>query len=98
MDAAATTTTAAAAADVEAEDQAQMAAITDRLQTRDSMRLYNWLSQRCFSECVVTFYRKSLGKGEADCVRACVRKYLLLTTTSAARFAELAGTAPSDDD
>ncbi|KAK3140939.1 hypothetical protein QOZ80_5AG0408010 [Eleusine coracana subsp. coracana] len=89
---------AAAVGDEEAEDQARMAAITDRLRTRDSMRLYNWLSQQCFSDCVATFYRKSLGKGEADCVRACVQKYLLLTTASAARFADLAGTAPSDDD
>ncbi|KAL6624379.1 hypothetical protein ACP70R_031700 [Stipagrostis hirtigluma subsp. patula] len=72
------------------EDQARMAAITDGLQTRDAMRLYNWVSQRCFSDCVVSFYRRALGKREEECVRACVRKYLLLSTTSAARFADLA--------
>ncbi|TVU04416.1 hypothetical protein EJB05_50020, partial [Eragrostis curvula] len=59
------------------------------------IRLYNSLSQRCFSDCVVTFYRKTLGKREAECVKACVRKYLLLTTASAARFAELADSSSS---
>uniref|UniRef100_A0A452XMZ1 Mitochondrial import inner membrane translocase subunit n=1 Tax=Aegilops tauschii subsp. strangulata TaxID=200361 RepID=A0A452XMZ1_AEGTS len=39
------------------------------------IRLYTWLSHRCFSDCVTTFYRKTLGKREGDCVRACVRKY-----------------------
>ncbi|KAL6619798.1 hypothetical protein ACP70R_034937 [Stipagrostis hirtigluma subsp. patula] len=81
-------TTGAAAGDE--EDQARMAAITDGLQTRDAMRLYNWMSQRCFSDCVVSFYRRALGKREEECVRACVRKYLLLSTASAARFADLA--------
>uniref|UniRef100_A0A0A9FE16 Mitochondrial import inner membrane translocase subunit n=1 Tax=Arundo donax TaxID=35708 RepID=A0A0A9FE16_ARUDO len=76
-----------------------MAAIADGLQTRDAMRLYNWMSQRCFSDCVVSFYRKALGKREADCVR----KYQLLSTASAARFAPLAdpssssAPAPFDD-
>lgn len=54
------------------------------------MRLYNWLSQRCFSDCVVTFYRRALGKREEECVRSCVRKYQLFSTGSAARFAHLA--------
>jgi mitochondrial import inner membrane translocase subunit TIM9 len=62
------------------------------------VRLYNWVSQRCFSDCVATFYRKRLGKGEADCVRACVRKYLHLTTATAARFADLAGTGSADEE
>ncbi|TVU18286.1 hypothetical protein EJB05_34375 [Eragrostis curvula] len=101
MDAAAATTSAVAAVDEEV-DQARLTAIAEGLQNRDAVRLYNSLSQRCFSDCVVTFYRKTLGKREADCVKACVRKYLLLTTASAARFAELADSsfsaaAASDD-
>ncbi|TVU04413.1 hypothetical protein EJB05_50017, partial [Eragrostis curvula] len=112
MDAAAATTSAVAAVDEEV-DQARLTAIAEGLQNRDAyalsslpcpspVRLYNSLSQRCFSDCVVTFYRKTLGKREAECVKACVRKYLLLTTASAARFAELAdpsfsAAAASDD-
>ncbi|KAJ1255414.1 hypothetical protein BS78_K240800 [Paspalum vaginatum] len=86
---------AAAAGDEELQDQARMEAITDRLQTRDAMRLYNWVSQRCFSDCVVSFYRRALGKREEECVRSCVRKYLLLSTASAGRFAHLADPSSS---
>ncbi|XP_062232453.1 mitochondrial import inner membrane translocase subunit Tim9-like [Phragmites australis] len=85
----------AAAAASDEEDQARMAAIAQGLQTRDAVRLYNWVTQRCFSDCVVSFYREALGNREAACVRACVRKYLLLSTASAARFADLADPSPS---
>ncbi|XP_047042897.1 mitochondrial import inner membrane translocase subunit Tim9-like [Lolium rigidum] len=82
------------------EEQARMAAMVEKLQARDALRMYTWLSQRCFSDCVSTFYRKTLGKGEGACVRACVRKYLLVTTASAARFAQLADpyAAVADDE
>ena len=63
--------------------------------------MYTWLSQRCFTDCVSTFYRKSLGKAEGACVRACVRKYLLVMSVSAARFNKLADPAAAasfDDD
>ncbi|RLM99757.1 hypothetical protein C2845_PM06G09220 [Panicum miliaceum] len=88
MDAAAAA--AATAAGDEEQDQARMDAIADGLQTRDAMRLYNWLTQRCFSDCVVSFYRRALGKREEECVRSCIRKYQLLSTASATRFAHFA--------
>ncbi|KAG8066934.1 hypothetical protein GUJ93_ZPchr0005g14522 [Zizania palustris] len=68
----------------EEEDQTRMAAIADHLQTRDAMRLYNWVSHKCFSDCVTTFYRRALGKKEEDCVRSCVRKFRLLSAAAAA--------------
>ncbi|WVZ95834.1 hypothetical protein U9M48_041548 [Paspalum notatum var. saurae] len=86
---------AAAAAGDEEQDQARMEAITEGLQTRDAMRLYNWVSQRCFSDCVVSFHRRALGKREEECVRSCVHKYLLLSTASAGRFAHLADPSAS---
>ncbi|KAF6987387.1 hypothetical protein CFC21_005041 [Triticum aestivum] len=92
-------TAAAGGGGSEEEDQARLAAITDNLKARDSIRLYAWLSHRCFSDCVTTFYRKTLGKREGDCVRACVRKYQLATAASAARFNKLADpSAAADDD
>uniref|UniRef100_A0A452XMW6 Mitochondrial import inner membrane translocase subunit n=2 Tax=Aegilops tauschii subsp. strangulata TaxID=200361 RepID=A0A452XMW6_AEGTS len=89
---------AAAGGGSEEEDQARLAAITDNLKARDSIRLYTWLSHRCFSDCVTTFYRKTLGKREGDCVRACVRKYQLATAASAARFNKLADPSAAADD
>ncbi|KAF8667142.1 hypothetical protein HU200_053330 [Digitaria exilis] len=85
----------AAAGGDEEQDQARMDAIAGSLQTRDAMRLYNWLSQRCFSDCVVTFYRRALGKREEECVRSCVRKYRLFSTATGARFAHIADTTSS---
>uniref|UniRef100_A0ACD5TZ67 Uncharacterized protein n=1 Tax=Avena sativa TaxID=4498 RepID=A0ACD5TZ67_AVESA len=84
----------------EEEQQARLSAMIEKLQSRDALRMYSWLSQRCFSDCVSTFYRNSLGKGEGACVRACVRKYLLVTSASNARFAQLADpyAAVADDD
>ncbi|WVZ95837.1 LOW QUALITY PROTEIN: hypothetical protein U9M48_041551, partial [Paspalum notatum var. saurae] len=49
---------------------------------------------RCFSDCVVTFYRRAIGKRE-ECVRSCVRKYLLLSAASVGRFAHLADPSSS---
>ncbi|KAF3330509.1 mitochondrial import inner membrane translocase subunit Tim9 [Carex littledalei] len=51
------------------EDRARMSAIIDQLQTRDALRIYNSLVQRCFSDCVNSFGRKALGKQEELCVR-----------------------------
>ncbi|KAH6814563.1 Tim10/DDP family zinc finger protein [Perilla frutescens var. frutescens] len=70
-------------------DQARISAVIDQMQTRDSLSLYNKLSQRCFSDCVTTFYRKALGKQEEVCVRRCVEKFLRLSTEVAVRFGEL---------
>ncbi|XP_057772385.1 mitochondrial import inner membrane translocase subunit Tim9-like [Salvia miltiorrhiza] len=70
-------------------DQARISSIIDQMQTRDSLSLYNKLSQRCFDDCVTTFYRKALGKQEEICVRRCTEKFLRLSTRVAMRFAEL---------
>ncbi|KAG6417573.1 hypothetical protein SASPL_119757 [Salvia splendens] len=54
-----------------------------------SLGLYSKLSQRCFNDCVTSFYRKTLGKQEEICVRRCTEKFLRLSTRVATRFAEL---------
>ncbi|KAL8525645.1 hypothetical protein ACS0TY_015037 [Phlomoides rotata] len=70
-------------------DAAILSSIVDNFQTRDSLRLYSALSQRCFSDCVDSFYRKSLGKQEEICVRRCTEKFLRHSMMVATRFAEL---------
>ncbi|XP_047968715.1 mitochondrial import inner membrane translocase subunit Tim9-like [Salvia hispanica] len=70
-------------------DQARISSIIDQMQTRDSLGLYSKLSQRCFDDCVTSFYRKTLGKQEEICVRRCTEKFLRLSTRVATRFAEL---------
>ncbi|KAL0390206.1 UNVERIFIED_CONTAM: Mitochondrial import inner membrane translocase subunit Tim9 [Sesamum calycinum] len=41
-------------------DKATISAVVDQLQTRDSLRMYNALVERCFDDCVDSFYRKTL--------------------------------------
>ncbi|KAK9291229.1 hypothetical protein L1049_009417 [Liquidambar formosana] len=71
------------------EDKQKMSAIIDQLQIRDSLRMYNSLVERCFTDCVDNFWRKSLGKQEETCVRHCAEKFLKLSMRVGMRFAEL---------
>ncbi|KAK4440859.1 Mitochondrial import inner membrane translocase subunit Tim9 [Sesamum alatum] len=41
-------------------DKDKISAVVEQLQTRDSLRMYNALAERCFNDCVDSFYRKSL--------------------------------------
>ncbi|PIN00525.1 Mitochondrial import inner membrane translocase, subunit TIM9 [Handroanthus impetiginosus] len=71
------------------EDKAKISSIIDNFQIRDSLRTYSSLTERCFSDCVNNFYRKSLGKQEEDCVMRCTQKFLKLSMRVSIRFAEL---------
>ena len=46
------------------EDQKRMVAMIESMQTRDSLRMYNSLVEKCFSTCVQSFRRKTLEKDE----------------------------------
>ncbi|XP_011089464.1 mitochondrial import inner membrane translocase subunit Tim9-like [Sesamum indicum] len=70
-------------------DKATISAVVDQLQTRDSLRIYNALVQKCFDDCVDSFYRKSLGKQEENCVKRCAEKFLKHSMRVGTRFGEL---------
>ncbi|KAK6137762.1 hypothetical protein DH2020_028514 [Rehmannia glutinosa] len=57
-------------------DKARIPSIVDHFQIRDS-------------DCVDSFYRKSLGKQEENCVRRCTEKFLKHSVEVAIRFAKL---------
>ena len=46
------------------EEEKKMAAMIEGMQTRDSLRMYNNLVEKCFSTCVQSFRRKTLEKDE----------------------------------
>ncbi|TKW28617.1 hypothetical protein SEVIR_3G339800v4 [Setaria viridis] len=71
------------------EDKMRMAAMVDQLQIRDSLRMYNSLVERCFTDCVDTFRRKTLDKQEESCVHRCAEKFLKHSMRVGMRFAEL---------
>eukprot|EP00962_Isochrysis_galbana_P003304 scaffold920_cov135-Isochrysis_galbana.AAC.10 len=46
------------------------------MQLKDTLRMFNGLVERCFSECVTGFRSKSLTGPEEKCVTVCANKYL----------------------
>ncbi|KAF8022470.1 hypothetical protein BT93_F0092 [Corymbia citriodora subsp. variegata] len=60
-----------------------------RQQPRQALRLYNSLVERCFIDCVNSFYRKSLGKQEERWVLHCAEKFLKVSAHVGMRLAEL---------
>ncbi|KAK4583617.1 hypothetical protein RGQ29_026380 [Quercus rubra] len=78
-------------------DKARMSTLIEQLQIRDSLRMYNSLVERCFTDCVDTFQRKSLTKQEETCVRRCAEKFLKHSMRVGMRFAELNQGAPTTD-
>mmetsp|Transcript_14367 Transcript_14367/g.32922 ORF Transcript_14367/g.32922 Transcript_14367/m.32922 type:complete len:95 (-) Transcript_14367:920-1204(-) len=70
-------------------DKQKMLDMIDEMQTRDSLKMYNGLVQRCFADCVHTFRRKTLEKDEEACVSRCTQKFLKHSARVSLRFAEL---------
>ncbi|OMO67769.1 Tim10/DDP family zinc finger [Corchorus capsularis] len=79
------------------EDKARMSAMIDHLQLRDSLRMYNSLVERCFTDCVDNFTRKTLQKQEETCVARCAEKFLKHSMRVGLRFAELNSQAATQD-
>ena len=71
------------------EDKAKMMGMIEAMQTRDSLKMYNNLVERCFSTCVQSFRRKTLEKDEERCVSKCCEKFLQHSARTSVRFAEL---------
>ncbi|KAI4368837.1 hypothetical protein MLD38_011591 [Melastoma candidum] len=79
------------------QDKLKMAAMIDQLQIRDSLRMYNSLVERCFSDCVDSFKHKNLQKQEETCVQRCAEKFLKHSMRVGMRFAELNQGAATQD-
>ena len=60
----------------------------EAMQTKDSLRMYNDLVERCYLQCVTSFRSQSLNETEKTCVASCAEKYIKLTQRVGFRFAE----------
>lgn len=69
-------------------EQATVMKELNRLQIKDSMDTYNSVVERCFNECITQFRAKDLDESEQQCVRRCVRKFMLFSQRVGLRFAE----------
>ncbi|OWM68805.1 mitochondrial import inner membrane translocase subunit Tim9 [Punica granatum] len=78
-------------------DKIRMSGMIDQLQIRDSLRMYNSLVERCFSDCVDSFKHKKLQKQEETCVQRCAEKFLKHSMRVGMRFAELNQGAATQD-
>lgn len=74
-----------------------MAALIDQLQVCDSLRMYNTLVERCFTDYADSFKRKTLDKQDKNRVRRCTEKFLKHSMRAELRFAELNQGAPTPD-
>mmetsp|Transcript_14396 Transcript_14396/g.37088 ORF Transcript_14396/g.37088 Transcript_14396/m.37088 type:complete len:97 (-) Transcript_14396:297-587(-) len=71
------------------EDKQKMLSMIENLQTKDSLRMYNSLVEKCFKDCVDSFRRKNLDSNEERCVTKCCEKFLKHSARVSVRFAEL---------
>ena len=69
------------------DDKREMMEMVETMQTRDSLRMYNGLVERCFRECVDNFRRKTLDANEEKCVSKCTEKFLKHSARVSMRFA-----------
>ncbi|KAF9599300.1 hypothetical protein IFM89_036598 [Coptis chinensis] len=79
------------------EEQKKLFNMIEQQQVRDSLRMYNSVVERCFTDCVESFRRKSLDKQEESCVTRCTQKFLAHTQRVNMRFAELSQGAATPD-
>jgi mitochondrial import inner membrane translocase subunit TIM9 len=67
----------------------------EEVQVRNSLKMLNVLTEKCFDKCVQTGWggsltSKSLEKEETTCIQNCSEKYMKVTQRAGARFAEFA--------
>ncbi|PAA72033.1 hypothetical protein BOX15_Mlig025095g2 [Macrostomum lignano] len=60
----------------------------NRAQIREIFTSFNRSHQRCFTDCVNKFDRRSVSDSEKNCVANCVAKYMNTTQRISMRFQE----------
>ena len=68
--------------------KADMGKSLEVLQAKDSIGMYNFMVERCFTDCVRGFRSKTLDDSEKQCISKCAEKYIKMTQRVGFRFAE----------
>jgi len=63
--------------------------IINRMQMKDTVRLFNEMTETCFQTCVKDFMQKQLNGAEDECIEKCAKKFLAHQKRVGMRFAEL---------
>jgi|TARA_B100000524_G_scaffold26068_1_gene13072 import inner membrane translocase subunit TIM9 len=61
----------------------------EELQLKDTLRMFNGLVERCFSECINSFRSKALSEPEDKCINMCAGKFLKHSGRVGQRFGEI---------
>ena len=68
---------------------AQQRDILNRMQVKDTVRLFNEMTETCFQTCVKDFLQRNLDSKEDECVDGCAKKFLAHQKRVGMRFGEL---------
>lgn len=82
--------------DLQEEQRRALEDAIERMQLRDSLKMYNGLVERCFKDCVDSFRRKDLESSEEKCVARCCEKFMKHSSRVGVRFAELSEAAEKE--
>ncbi|KAJ3356937.1 protein transporter tim9 [Allomyces javanicus] len=69
-------------------EQAQVQALLEEGQARSSIRMYNTVVERCFTDCITTFHSSALSPTETACVKQCVNAFLKHSDRVSQKFME----------
>lgn len=82
--------------DLQEDQRRSLEDAIERMQVRDSLKMYNGLVERCFRDCVDSFRRKDLESSEEKCVTRCCEKFMKHSSRVGVRFAELSEAAEKE--
>lgn len=69
-------------------EQEELMLAINEMQVKDTQRLFNGLTERCFDKCVTNFRQRELDSKEKKCVNTCSQKFMHSLTRVALRYAE----------
>mmetsp|Transcript_24099 Transcript_24099/g.33996 ORF Transcript_24099/g.33996 Transcript_24099/m.33996 type:complete len:135 (-) Transcript_24099:111-515(-) len=72
-------------------EQEELMLAMNEMQVKDTQRMFNGLTERCFEKCVTNFRQRELAPKEKKCVNTCATKFMAAMTRMAMRYAEEAG-------
>ncbi|KNE70816.1 hypothetical protein AMAG_14931 [Allomyces macrogynus ATCC 38327] len=70
------------------QEQAHLQMVVEQNQIKESMRIYNTIVDRCFTDCIKDMTSSALSPKENTCVKNCVNKFLKHSERVGQRFTE----------
>ena len=62
--------------------------VLEELQVKDTLTLYNKITESCFKQCVNSFHSKKMDSSENQCMNTCVMKFMKMSQRVGQRYQE----------